>query len=340
MLQHSAHFIIMNQTGRDPKLWEQGCKDDPVRNQVVLPDLIECLDRLRPTLIGDVGSGTGYLSRAAALHYAYPAHWFLLERDPRMLQFSSEICATKDGLEVVDYDLVNPAQEWDRPLDLAFSCFSSLDFGMTTAIAGNLERLLRRDRATISFSKVLDCMSAGQYSYRAVEDILADKTAAAVHSFVIVHDTRRVLSFRCGRFFPRTDPLYGRRTIGLGGAVSAKQVDLLFESMFGIVASAIDELCSGIGLPRRLAERARYGGEIKPWFGVHSSRTDHSPTTLHMVLSYRCPAEFTPTKAALSVNDLRWIDPSTMPNCLEDYDTTSQFLLSQEYVRDLVRQAT
>ncbi|WP_083514460.1 winged helix-turn-helix domain-containing protein [Bradyrhizobium manausense] len=203
----------------------------------------------------------------------------------------------------------------------------------------DLKRLLRRDGATVSFSKVLDCLSAGQYSYRAVEDILADKTAAAVHSFVVVHDTRRVLSFRCGRFFPRTDPLYGRRTIGLGGAVTAKQVDLLFESLFGIVASAIDELCSGIGLPRRLAERARYGGEIKPWFGVHSRPTDHSPTTLHMVLSYRCPAEFTPTKAALSVNDLRWIDPNTMPNCLEDYDTTSQFLLSQEYVRDLVRQA-
>jgi hypothetical protein len=203
----------------------------------------------------------------------------------------------------------------------------------------DLNTLLRRDGATVSFSKVLDCLAAGRYSYRAVDDILSDNTAAAVHSFVVVHDSGRVLSFRCGRFFPRTDPLYGRRTIGLGGAVTAMQVDLLFESMFGIIASAIEELCSGIGLPRRLAERARYGGEVRPWFGVRSIRTEHAPATLHMVLSYRCPPEFAPTKAALSVNDLRWIDPSALPNCLDDYDTTSQFLLVEGYVRDLVHQA-
>ena len=199
--------------------------------------------------------------------------------------------------------------------------------------------MLRRDGTTVSFSKVLDCLASGQYSYQSIDDILQDNTATAVHSFVVVHDSKRVLSYHCGRFFPRTDPLYGRRTIGLGGAVTARQVDLLFESMFGIVASAVEELCLGIGLPRRLAERARYAGEIKPWFGVRSVRTDHAPSILHMILSYRCPSDFTPTKAALSVNDLRWMDPSAPPNCLDDYDTTSQFLLIEGYVRDFVRQA-
>lgn len=202
------------------------------------------------------------------------------------------------------------------------------------------DQVSRRDGISVSFSKVLDCLTSGKYSYRSIDDIRRDDTAAAVHSFLVVHDGRRVLSFRCGRYHPRTDPLYGRRTIGLGGAVTAKQVDLLYESMFGIVASAIDELATGIGLPRRLAERARYGSEVRPWFGVKSSRTQDAPTTLHMILSYRCPAEFIPTKAALSVNDLRWIDPSKPANCIDDYDTTSQFLLSEGYVRDLVRQAT
>jgi hypothetical protein len=203
----------------------------------------------------------------------------------------------------------------------------------------DVERLLRRDGTSVSFSKVVDCLSSGKYSYRSIDEIRRDKKAAAVHSFLVVHDGRRILSFRCGKYFPRTDPLYGLRSIGLGGAVTAKQVDLLFESVFGIVASAIDELCSGVGLPRRLAERARYTGEIKRWFGVKSDRTEDSPTTLHMVLSYRCPSEFTPTKAALSVNDLRWIDPGSPPNCVDDYDTTSQFLFAEGYLRDLVNQS-
>ncbi|KRQ07238.1 hypothetical protein AOQ71_24265 [Bradyrhizobium manausense] len=60
-----------------------------------------------------------------------------------MLQFASEICAAADGLEVVEYDLMNPIREWDQPLDLAFSCFSSLDFGMTRAVARRLVDLLK-----------------------------------------------------------------------------------------------------------------------------------------------------------------------------------------------------
>ncbi|MBC6718387.1 winged helix-turn-helix domain-containing protein [Aurantimonas sp. DM33-3] len=204
----------------------------------------------------------------------------------------------------------------------------------------DIDQISRKDGSSISFSRVMDFLLSGRYSYRSIDEIRRKENTAAVHSFLVVHDGKRVLSFRCGRYFPRTDPLYGRRTIGLGGAVTAKQIDLLYESMFGIVASAVDELYSGIGLPRRLAERARYGKEVTPWFGVKTVRTEDAPTTLHMVLSYRCPAEFVPTKAALSVNDLRWIDPNAMPNSLEDYDTTSQFLLTEGHVRDLIKHDT
>ncbi|ATQ68861.1 MULTISPECIES: winged helix-turn-helix domain-containing protein [Methylosinus] len=201
----------------------------------------------------------------------------------------------------------------------------------------NIDSIERNGGPIVPLSFVLDQLKSGHYSYRSAQDILRNDACTAIHSFVVVHDGSRILSFRCGKFFPRSDPLFGRRTIGLSGTVTADQVDMLFESLFGIIGNAIEELCSGIGLPRHFAERARYGGEILPWFGVKSARAANTPAILHMVLSYKCPPSFRPTRAALSVNDLRWIDPHNPLNTLQDFDSTSKILLSEGHARDLVR---
>ena len=39
-----------------------------------------------------------------------------------------------------------------------------------------------------------------------------------------------------------SDPLFGKRSIGIGGAVLATDVDMLFESLVGIIANGIAEL--------------------------------------------------------------------------------------------------
>lgn len=206
----------------------------------------------------------------------------------------------------------------------------TLDFDLNT--------ILSEDGESVPFNAIIDRLSSGEYSYRPTDDLLCDDRLTAVHSFLVVHNETEVLSYRCGKFFPESDPLFGRRSIGLGGAVTAFEVDMLYESLFGIVGNAVRDLCDSIGLPSQLAEKARYNGDVRPWIGVVTQAHEgRASSVLHMVLSYRCHPEFRPTKAALSINNLRWIDPSKSPNFLDDYDQTSRFLLTSDNARLMVK---
>ena len=187
-------------------------------------------------------------------------------------------------------------------------------FTTTHALAGELDR--------------------GRYVYLPYSELPGRRGSAAIHSFVLVFRQDKVLSYRCGKFAPSTDPVYGMRSIGLGGAVYASDRDLLFESMHGIVGSGINELVYGIGLPRQLSERARYQNEIKPYLCSLLPPTDTRPAVLHVVMAYECPGEFLPSKAALSINDLRWVPAANASDDLGDYDETSrQLFLGDEVAR-------
>lgn len=179
-------------------------------------------------------------------------------------------------------------------------------------------------------------LDEGRYAYLSFEEALEDQGAAVAYSFAVVVNENQVLSYRCGKFRPSTDPLYGLRSIGLGGAVYAENRDFLFRSMHGVIGSGINELGYGIGLPRRLAERARYENKLKPHVGVVLGRTRDRPAILQVVMGYRCPAEFLPSKAALSVNDLRWVDAGSPGNSLDDYDETSRLLFERQEVLKLI----
>ena len=192
--------------------------------------------------------------------------------------------------------------------------------------------------SSVPAALIVRLLREGRYRYLSYPEIAAARKVAAVHSFLIVYRHEQVLSFRTGKFFPATDPLYGRRSVGIGGAVFAPDVDMLFESLVGIVANGISELCYGVGLPRRLAERARYNNEVRPWLGVHYRRTGDAAPILHVVMGYPCPADFTPAKAALSLNDIRWVDAGNPGNNVEDYDPTSRHLFIGGLIRKFIKQ--
>lgn len=173
---------------------------------------------------------------------------------------------------------------------------------------------------------------AERYRFATHGELARAPDAAAVHSFVLVFHGDSVLSYRCGKFSPESDPLRGTRSVGLGGAVYASDRDMLFRDMFGIVASGINELGYGIGLSKELAERARYGNEVLPCLGVLLPKTSSRPAVVHVVLAYECPADFLPTKAALSVNDLRWVDVRNPANTLDGFDETSRLLFATQRV--------
>jgi hypothetical protein len=172
----------------------------------------------------------------------------------------------------------------------------------------------------------------GRYRYITYGELSGRSKAAVAHSFVLVFNGDSVLSYRSGKFSPDTDPIRGMRSIGLGGTVYAGDRDMLFHDMYGIVASGINELVYGIGLSKGLAERARYGDEVRPCLGVLRPSVDARPPLIHVALAYECPPEFLPTKAALSVNDLRWVDIRNPANTLDDFDDTSRLLFKTQRV--------
>ncbi len=176
----------------------------------------------------------------------------------------------------------------------------------------------------------------GKYDYYPWSEITSDAGLLPIHSFLIVHRKNEILSFRCGKFYPDSDPLYGHRSIGLGGAVYASDNDLLFDSFYGLVGNGIDDLVYGVGLPRRLAEKARYENRVRLKFGVLLNLDGSGQPFLHVVMAYECPTEFSPSKGALSVNDLRWIRADQTPNSIEDYDGTSRYLLESGKVFEVL----
>lgn len=191
------------------------------------------------------------------------------------------------------------------------------------------------DLQRVPLRRVRDCLQQGDYIYSHWAALRNSTAYVPVHSFVVVHRNHHVLSFRCGKFTPQSDPLHGKRSVGFGGAVLAGDLDLLYDSFYGIIGNGINEISYGLGLPRRLAETARYSNVIRPHFGAIVRPHKAALQYLHVVLTYRCPDEFTPAKVALSLNDLRWIYASGGVNRVADYDATSRLLFDHGYLEEL-----
>ena len=191
------------------------------------------------------------------------------------------------------------------------------------------------DLARVPLDYIGDCLRQGRYAYSHWTDLHSSNDYTPIYSFVVVHRGCEILSFRCGKFTPRSDPLYGMRSVGFGGAVLETDVDFLYDSFFGIIGSGINELVYGAGLPRRLAEDARYHDHLRPHFGTVIESKNGPNKYLHVVLGYRCPDDFTPAKTALSLNDLRWVWANNPGNSINDYDATSQLLFDRGYIGEI-----
>lgn len=131
---------------RDPERWEVGCKSDSVRNSLVIPDLAKRIGQLSPGLCCDIGSGTGYITRALArLEQHKRVRWELLEYDEAMIEFS-RASITRAGLgdriSTISFDITNPDRGLSQKYDFGFCCFSSLEFGMSKAIARSMMGLI------------------------------------------------------------------------------------------------------------------------------------------------------------------------------------------------------
>lgn len=70
--------------------WDDGCAQDRVRNEFIIPELTALIATDRPSSILDIGAGTGYISRAVDRQLDYRPKWVLVDLDEDRLQIASE----------------------------------------------------------------------------------------------------------------------------------------------------------------------------------------------------------------------------------------------------------
>jgi hypothetical protein len=175
----------------------------------------------------------------------------------------------------------------------------------------------------ISPSVLSSLLSTGCATYEYWNTLKSSATLIPVSSFVTIYRDDLILSYEIGRYISSPDKLVGKRSVGFGGPVFISDLDFLYDSFFGIIENGVNELSTSLGLPKRLAERARYSGQVRPMFATISGP---SRSALQVVLAYECPATFFPTTAALSFRDLRWLPLGNPGNDPTAFDYTSQLL--------------
>jgi SAM-dependent methyltransferase len=79
--------------------WERGSKDDPIRNQFVIPALAGLISKHRPDTILDVGAGTGYVAREIDTLLDFEPSWTLIDLNEERLRLAKTHCPDEMKLE-------------------------------------------------------------------------------------------------------------------------------------------------------------------------------------------------------------------------------------------------
>lgn len=69
----------MGDTFSEAERWEEGSRDDLMRNSFVIPQIARILGTFRPQTILDIGAGTGYVARTIDGMLGYMPHWTLVD---------------------------------------------------------------------------------------------------------------------------------------------------------------------------------------------------------------------------------------------------------------------
>lgn len=68
--------------------WENGSSNDPVRNEFIIPKLIEIIRKEKPNNILDLGCATGYIARKVNSKLDYSPEWLLVDSKSEHLVYA------------------------------------------------------------------------------------------------------------------------------------------------------------------------------------------------------------------------------------------------------------
>lgn len=139
---------------RPPERWEEGCQHDAIRNGFVIPYIVKIIRFVEPDVVGDIGCGTGYMTRSVRdLLSLTNIQWHLLDCNPAMLKYAREKCAHIEGAAYHEFDLcaVTHAKTMS-PVAMGFVAYTYLDIQMTRQVAINTAGLVKPNGHLLVFT--------------------------------------------------------------------------------------------------------------------------------------------------------------------------------------------
>jgi len=153
------------------KKWDDGCKDDHVRNVFIIPKLINLFSEIKVDRVLDVGAGTGYIARTIDARLSCETSWTLLDRDQNRIDFAETLIPSDMQAETyVGEFLLDDG--YGQSYDLVLILFTLLEMELKLEL----------------FSKVNSVLIEGGHVVIAMPDSLEDVHKAALEDPSLLND--------------------------------------------------------------------------------------------------------------------------------------------------------
>ena len=169
-------------------------------------------------------------------------------------------------------------------------------------------------------------------AYRYIDPKRQDEDDALLWAVSALTRPGKILSYRVGRYRDDRDHFADKRSIAFSTLVSESNHTLFDATTLGVPDSALfaAAIDLDIPLPEAFSAQATFDHLLR--FLAWQPEMEDKQNILAFV-EVRAPEWFEPTAARLSLNDLRWLDMSSPPNNLDDFDPWSQTILSYYFPR-------
>ena len=121
--------------------WEQGCAQDSIRNNFIIPLLAKLVEVERPHRILDLGTGTAYISRKIDERISYRPEWIGLDRNPERLKLANSLKSPEMKFQSVLADIDDDIAHFSS-IDLVLVIFTLLELPNPSSTIRSISTLL------------------------------------------------------------------------------------------------------------------------------------------------------------------------------------------------------
>jgi len=204
--------------------------------------------------------------------------------------------------------------------------FRELLRGPALAIDHDVLRLAAEENVALWPQKICELLKSECYRY---EDPRAQNTKSIfIRSFVCVRRDTDILTYRLGRYREDRDTFVRKRSIGFSTLIHMDEHNLFNLGDLGIVDSGVKAVKLDLDIPDVSGP-----GSVEASLSHFIWFRQAGASDLLAVIAYQCPKWFEPIKRRLALNDLKWMDYTTPPNDLDDFDPWSKTVLLDRYYR-------